>query len=427
MRITTLYSNLWSQKLVALLVIALLALALGAFGTTFSVYRMMAHNPLAAVNDRTGYVLVDDGDPEHELDVTPPLLSLSDAQQLFQLASDGKRAITYWANAIFQKPDEARLYNYSVRITSPDFFEMFGAQFQYGKPWSLAEDEQRAHKIVLSAHINQALFGGENSVGRQLLLAGESYTIAGVLYPFDMSPKVYDIHYEPFSKPEDIYLPFNTGIALQLPPQGRMLDWRNEEINTMADVLQSSMIWLELWVQYPTAAQLQALAPRLANYVAQQRAVGRMLRSGELYSIVSPADWLAQNHLVKNDNKVLLLLALVFLVICLLCVVGLLFTSYATRKRHFATYRALGASSLYLGKMLTSEVLLLTTVGCVLGSLLVWGGSSYLQHNLGSSYRHVLSLSSMLLAVGMIYLCALLSCVYPIVKHSRQLPAALLK
>src|SRR3546814_3981936 len=65
--------------------------------------------------------------------------------------------------------------------TTADFFPMFDGPFRYGGPWRAEDGEKRARVAVISADLNQALFGGADSVGRQLQVRGTSVRIVGGL------------------------------------------------------------------------------------------------------------------------------------------------------------------------------------------------------------------------------------------------------
>src|SRR3546814_18810282 len=65
--------------------------------------------------------------------------------------------------------------------TTADFFPMFDVPFRYGGPWRAEDGEKRARVAVISAYLNQALFGGADSVGRQLQALGTSVRIVVVL------------------------------------------------------------------------------------------------------------------------------------------------------------------------------------------------------------------------------------------------------
>ena len=64
---------------------------------------------------------------------------------------------------------------------SPNFFDITGAEFAAGRPFSDAEDRVVAPVAVLGANIATALFGAGDPVGRPFLLGGDRYYVVGVL------------------------------------------------------------------------------------------------------------------------------------------------------------------------------------------------------------------------------------------------------
>ncbi|CAM4118809.1 ABC transporter permease [Pseudoalteromonas byunsanensis] len=425
MRLSTLVSNLTSQSLVSVLVVLLIATGLGAFGTTYSVYHIMSSNPMSDGQHNTRYVIIDDWSPDKDLQWLPPLLSYQDGTALLELLGEGKGALTYDSKLVAQQPDSSYVYELTTRATTPDFFSIFRAQFKYGAPWSMAEDINRTAVVVLSHHANKVLFDSKDSVGQLVYLDSKAYTVVGVLKDFEMTPKVYDLHVDPYAATEDLYIPFYTAIENDVLPHGRLLGWRDEPISGFRDVLTTSMIWLQLWTQFDSTQSMAAFRSALAGYTEQQFLKGRMLRGRDQFELLTPAQWLQRNQVVNSDSKLLLILAVVFLVICLVCVAALLFASYATRRRSLNVYRALGASKQYVSRLLFAELSLLALSGCSLGLLLTALGLSYMEKLYGSSYQQVASLdiTPIIIAAACCLLGVVLASVLPISQccHSKSI------
>jgi putative ABC transport system permease protein len=73
-----------------------------------------------------------------------------------------------------------------VEGASADFFDIVGAEFAHGRPFTELEDRAGARVAVLGASLARALFGadaGERVLGREVSLAGASYRVVGVLAP----------------------------------------------------------------------------------------------------------------------------------------------------------------------------------------------------------------------------------------------------
>jgi putative ABC transport system permease protein len=68
-----------------------------------------------------------------------------------------------------------------VEGASPSLFDIIGAEFARGRPFTELEDRVGARVAVVGASLSRALFGSETPIGRTLTLAGETYTVVGEL------------------------------------------------------------------------------------------------------------------------------------------------------------------------------------------------------------------------------------------------------
>jgi putative ABC transport system permease protein len=73
-----------------------------------------------------------------------------------------------------------------VEGNSASFFDVVGAEFAYGRPFTDLEDRAGARVAVVGASLARALFGDDAGVeilGREVQLLGEPYSLVGVLQP----------------------------------------------------------------------------------------------------------------------------------------------------------------------------------------------------------------------------------------------------
>jgi putative ABC transport system permease protein len=70
-----------------------------------------------------------------------------------------------------------------VEGVSQEYFDVVGAEFAEGRPFTALESRAGARVAVLGANVAQALFGGSSGLGRSLVLAGESWSVVGVQPP----------------------------------------------------------------------------------------------------------------------------------------------------------------------------------------------------------------------------------------------------
>ena len=71
-----------------------------------------------------------------------------------------------------------------VEGASASFFDVVGAEFEAGRPFTDLEDRAGARVAVVGANLAQALFGeggGATAVGQPIVLAGETYIVVGAL------------------------------------------------------------------------------------------------------------------------------------------------------------------------------------------------------------------------------------------------------
>jgi putative ABC transport system permease protein len=70
-----------------------------------------------------------------------------------------------------------------VEGASSNYFDVVGAEFAVGRPFTELEDRQGARVAVIGASLARALFASRSPLGRTLTLAGETYVVVGQLAP----------------------------------------------------------------------------------------------------------------------------------------------------------------------------------------------------------------------------------------------------
>ena len=68
-----------------------------------------------------------------------------------------------------------------VEGATASLFDIIGADFARGRPFTELEDREGARVAVVGANLARALFGTSSSLGRTLTLAGDTYTVVGEL------------------------------------------------------------------------------------------------------------------------------------------------------------------------------------------------------------------------------------------------------
>jgi len=366
----------------ALMVLAV-ALGIAVCVMTLTVYHAMSGNPIWWKNDRLYAVTMDNWDPNHSLnpksDLPPPEMTYKDTQALYRSNIPLRKVVMYSTEGVISGAGSGLPTQVATRVTTADFFAMFEAPFLYGSGWSAAADQPAQPVVVLSRKENDKLFSGANSVGRTLRWNDHEFRVIGVLDEWFPRPRYYDLNGGSFQEPDDAYIPYGWGAALELQNREENDCWRPEKLDTFADYLASDCVWQQLWVELPDAAGRERFRSFLDAYWSEQRSGGRFPRPKN-NRLSNVAQWLHDNEVVDNDNRVLVGLAFAFLTLCVINTVGLLLAKFLNGAAISGIRRALGASRRQIVAQVLTEVGVLSVLGALLGLALAALGLAAVHH-----------------------------------------------
>ncbi len=362
----------------SLLMVLAIATGIAANLTILTMHSVVSSNPMAHKNDRIFAVQLNAWDPEREyftLNAIPPQLTYQDAKALYDANIADEVVVMRKAGVTVQRPESAEPPSaYTTRMTTRDFFSMFDVQFIYGGAWSKNADESPEHVVVISEGMNNKFFKGANSLGQAILLDGETFTVVGVVSErWRLVPNVYDLNNLPFEAAPDAYFPFFLSATKSYQGRGNTQSWSDKDIRTHEDFLQSESIWIQAWVGLNSAEQRQEFSQFLENYIFTQKEQGRFKRSPG-YHLNTPQEWLNINNVVSKDNKQLLMLSFVFLMICLVNSTVLMLAKFLRKAPEAGIRRALGASRHSIFFQHLTEAFIVGAAGALLGLLLSLGG-----------------------------------------------------
>ncbi|KAB7778880.1 ABC transporter permease [Xanthomonas sp. LMG 12460] len=335
-----------NRILTGLMVLAV-ALGIGASMTMLTVLHTLSGDPLPGRSATLFHPQLDprprnlpSADPE-----PPDELTWQDATALYRAQAAPAQTMTSanWL-PVRQTVPNSPLRMLTTRAATADLFGMFGMRFVYGSGWSRRDDSQRAPVVVLSRKLNDALFGGADSVGKTLTIATRPFRVIGVIDAWNAQPRFYDLNSGAYTPPEELYMPFETWLDL---PQdygyGPMQCWGKDGEAGLHDPKAAQCTWVQYWVELESPAQAADYKAYLENYSAQQRAAGRFQRPNNV-RLRNVMQWLDHNEVVPGDVRLQLWLAMGFLLVCLLNTVGLLLAKFLRRSGEIGVRRALGAS-----------------------------------------------------------------------------------
>ncbi len=361
-----------NKALTALMVLAI-ALGIGASMTTLTVFHVLSGNPIPQKSEKLFYPRLDPSskrgyqpgeDPEWQM-------TRFDAEALLR-EKRGDRQALMTAGAVAIEPERSGLTPFiaNARFTSADFFPMFDVPLAYGRAWTRADDEARARVAVISSELNEKLFGGANSVGKTVRLEQTTFKIIGVLKPWRLKPKFYDLSQSRFGSEEQVFIPFWTSRALNMSPNGNMNCWGGSDDDDGDKEGQYGLnvkcAWLQYWVQLDSPAKAKAYLQYLKNYSDQQRASGRFERPTNV-RLDDVMEWMDENGVVPQDVRLQGWLAFGFLFVCLVNTIGLLLAKFLRRSSEIGVRRALGATKRAIFVQYLIEAGLIGFVGGMLG------------------------------------------------------------
>lgn len=419
------------NPLLSALMIAAIAVGIGASMTIITVNYVMSSNPIPHKSDQLFYVQLDGWNPNDEGDngfEAPDQLTYIDAMALMK-ADKAYRQVASNRTALVLEPEgkDERPFSVEVRNTFADFFPMFDIAFIHGSGWDDTADRNLERVVVLTKEINERVFGGENSVGRHVSLDGTNYQVVGVMDHFLPVPKFYDVTNGAFNEPEEIFIPFNVAVEYDYGHHGNTSCWKPFEDGREA-FLNSECVWIQFWAELRNDAEEQEYMDFLNAYAGQQKELGRFPRplNNHLSDVM---EWMEKEEVVDDDAQVMLGLSLLFLVVCLLNTVGLLLAKYLGKSSDISLRRALGASRSNLFAQHMIESGLIGLGGGVLGLGLTWLGLRGVEMLFGEFVENLVGLDwvMVLTAIGLAILSALLAGLYPTWRVCRIAPASQLK
>jgi putative ABC transport system permease protein len=283
---------------------------------------------------------------------------------------------------------------------------------------------------VISAKLNEKLFGGANSVGRTLNIEGKDYRVVGVLDEWNPQPRFYDVvNSGGFSTGRDaVFLPFERAISVGMANDGNTNCNAIPAESGFLGLQHSECVWIAYMAELDDAAAAAAYKQYLDGYAHQQQQSGRFgwTPNNRLRNLPT---WLDSEHVVPSDTKVSLLVALGLLLVCLVNTAGLLLAKFLRRSSEIGVRRALGAQRLSIYAQFLTEAGIIGLTGGVLGLLLTGVGVASVGWVLPKDIASLAHVDLLLLALTLLIavIATLLAGLYPTFRASRVQPAWQLK
>ena len=418
-----------SKGLSALMVLAL-ALGIGACMTTLTVYHVLSGDPIPGKSAQLFNVQLDAADMVGYKAGEEPTFDLTrfDATALLRERKARRQVMMSGTNVAVGVVDgHVKPIFSSSRYTTSDFFAMFNAPWRYGGGWSAADDESEARVAVISSDLNDKLFGGADSVGREIIVRGQTLRVIGVLKPWKFQPHFYDLTLGGFTESEDFFLPFSTAMVLKAGHWGNMDCWGKGSNGGTPFDMNASCSFIQYWVELDKPADAAAYRDYLVRYSDAQRAAGRFERPSNV-RLRNVMEWLEAQKVLPSDVRLQTWLAFGFLLVCVVNMVGLLLAKTLRRAGEIGVRRALGATRAAIFAQFVVEAGLLGIVGALLGLAFANAGLWLVRHS-PSDYARLAALDAAMLALtlGLALVASLFAGLLPAWRAALVTPAVQLK
>ena len=264
-----------------------------------------------------------------------------------------------------------------------DFFSMFDVPFRFGGGWNADDDAHHATVAVISRHLNDTLFGGQNSVGQEIRLDDQLFRIGGVLEDWNPRPRFFDaggfVGDSAFEDAGDIYIPFTRATDMKKDSTSGSgcptASWQFDTSHWDA-YLHSECDRIDAWVELATPADVDRYREFLRNYAAEQQRLGRFSWPPNI-RLRNMTDWIAYLDITPRASSLSMLVSASFLLIVLVNVVGLMLARFMRRAPEIGIRRALGASRAAIYRQFLIEGATMGFVGGLFGVALtllgLWG------------------------------------------------------
>jgi len=421
-----------SRGLTVLMVLAI-GVGVAASMTTYSVFRAVSGDPIPWKSSKLFVPQIDmwgpsgrgpNGEPPDSLDYADAMALMRDHRAKRQ------SAIYAVAPSVIPTTKGSQPVNVSGYGVYSGFFPMVDAPFLFGSGWNADADAARSAVVVISSTLNDQLFGGHDSVGKTIDIEGKDYRVVGVLNHWNPQPIFFDVSDTGGFGGDgpDLFLPFERGVAVGMPNSGSQNCDAMPTSSGFVGLQQSSCVWISYLVELDDAASVSRYRSYLDGYADAQQAAGRFTwaKNNRLRDVPAFMDF---EHVVPDDTRVSLLVALGLLVVCLVNTVGLLLAKFLRRSGEIGVRRALGAPRHAIYAQFLIEAGTVGAAGGVLGLLLTGVGVASVSLVLPPYIAALAKVDFSLLALTLVLaiVATLLAGLYPTFRASRVQPAWQLK
>jgi predicted permease len=385
-----------NRPLYAFASIAVLAIAIGANTTVFSVFNGLFLRPLP-YPDGDRLVIVYDSYPKMNLEYAGTAIPDYIERREQAPSLESLAIITEQPRTITGEGPPQRV---RVGVASASLFDVLRVAPVLGRVFTANEEELGNDRVIVLSHgLWRSRFGGQASIlDSSIRLDGDSYRVIGVM------PEGFGF----MSRDVGAYVPF------AFTPEQRSDASRGNQFSNSVGRLRDG-------------ATVAGLESELATIVQRNVAEGHLeAEAVTVAGFVGRAEPLRDRQVGDLRQTLLILQAVVLTVLLIACanLANLQLTRLASRRKELAVRAALGAAGGRIVTMVLIEALLLALVGGVLGVAVAFGGLA-LVNALGldrssTGFEYVLDATALLYTLGAAVLAGIVSGLPPVLALLRE-------
>lgn len=440
------FKSLNDRPSLTILMVAAIAVGLGLFMTMLTLGHQTNKIPVPHISQQIHLVQLDNREvtADHAENFSDMVdLTYQDTHNLLNLDIAGVQQTLAWNTygIINVEEQDIQPQRSSIVATNQAFFNMFEVPFLYGKGWDSDADQFGQAVIVLSKESNDYLFGGVNSVGRQVRINTQVLTVVGVLDNWFLARKFYDRSYS-LARPDQALIPSNFAFNNNLPRNAIFDCWSTTSDpgkftnNYLTELKTSECAWITFWSKLPNNTKEDYQA-QLAQYIESQKSLGRFPRDKQFF-LTNINDQLSLIGSMGGRQQMLAMISYMFFAVCLINAVSILLAKFMRRTKEVSLRRALGAKKRTILQQHLIEVVFIGVIGGVIGIGLTYLGlQAMLRVSLyASDYTrtaaellpyHQMDWEMIMMAFSVSVSCTLLVGLYPIWRICNVSPAGQLK